>query len=236
MLKITEYEFGDILLNSAEIQKLIKTNHFLVAREFKVGSAVPDFVLVTRQGYDDIRSLSARYPSSVFRGIHSSIISILYGPTHTRDIDVIARANFVDKAVILKAAKMLDGLGIIKLDVSKSRIARTKDFYLPRIDVISLELKLDKWKKALWQASRNQAYYASSYVVMPSDKESLIRQNIDFFTVNGVSAVVVDTVRGGVKFVSKQKKQKAQSYITTQRLTGLSYLMQGQASFVEVRI
>lgn len=233
MLKITEHQFGDILLNSAEIQKLVKTNKFLVAREFKVDSAVPDFVLITASDYQDIIELSQKYPPEIFRGVYSSLICMLYGSSHTRSIDTIAKANFVSPTALVRAAKKLQELNILTLDDKNLRIARTKEFYLPKIDVISLELKLDKWKKALWQASRNKAYYAKSYVVMPSEKEDLIRQNMDYFSVNGVSAVVVDTSGGAVKFVGREKRKDHSSDLTMQRLAGLSYLMQGKNSFVE---
>lgn len=235
MLKISEHEFGNLLLNSAEIQKLINTNKFLVAREFKVGSAVPDFVLISDQDHKSIVELSAIYPPEVFRGINSSVICMLYGPSYVKDIRVIAQSNFTSTENVLKAARKLQNLNIIKLDKDEARMSRTKDFRLPSIDVISLELKLDKWKKALWQASRNQAYYAKSYVVMPADKEELIRKNRDYFSVSGVSAVVVDTAKGGVKFVARNNTRKKQ-LLTTQRLAGLSYLMQRQSSFVEFSV
>lgn len=233
MLKITEHEFGDILLNSAEIQKLVKTNRFLVAREFKVDSAVPDFVLITEEGYKDIVELSCKFPPEIFRGYYSSIICMLYGTERVRSVEQIAKANFSDTRTILKAAKKLHDLNVLTLNVDKLIISRVKGFSLPKVDVISLELKLDKWKKALWQASRNQAYYAKSYVVMPSEKEDLIRQNIEFFTVNGVSAVVVNTSGGAIKFVGREKRKDHSPALTTQRLAGLSYLMQGKSSFIE---
>jgi hypothetical protein len=233
MLKITEYEFGDILLNSTEIQKLIKTKSFLVAREFKVDSAVPDFVLISSVDYKNIVELSKKYPPELFRGLNASIICMLYGPSRTKYISDIAKANFTDEKSVLKSARRLDELNIISFDDKRMTITRSKDFNLPKIDVVSLELKLDKWKKALWQASRNRAYYAKSYVVMPSDKEELIRQNLNHFSVSGVSAVVVDTNGGGVKFVGTKSNRDYSPKLTTQRLAGLSYLMQSYQNFTE---
>lgn len=232
MLKISEQELGDILLGSAEIQKISKSQNFLVAREFRVDSGVPDFILISQLDYQKIIRLSSMYSPEVFRGVSSSIIAMVYGPMKIKDINTLAQAHRVSRQIIKKHVSKLEEYGIVSYDKKKELVVKNKNFKLPNVEVISLELKLDKWKKALWQASRNQAFYSTSYVVMPSNKEDLIRQNMRYFEVNDVSAAVIDLNGGSVKLVTPKRSIKKNSgEITTQRLTGISYLMQGRDSF-----
>ena len=123
---------------------------------------------------------------------------------------------------------------IVTLSTDKGLISRNHNFNLPKIDVVSIELKLHKWEKALWQASRNQAYYAKSYVVMPADKEELIRSHTNHFRVNRVSAAILDTSKGGVRLITPGVNQVSSERFTVERLAGLSYLMQGKNHFQEV--
>ncbi len=94
---------------------------------------------------------------------------------------------------ILRALKELENTGVISFgDREQTNVRLNAGFDIPVLNSIAIELKLSSWKKALWQATRNGSQFASSYVIMPSNKLDLLNSKVDLFASNNVKVAVFD--------------------------------------------
>lgn len=65
-------------------------------------------------------------------------------------------------------------------------------------DSICVELKIDNWKSALWQASRNFHLGKKSYVAIWHEYANRVTNNLDLFSHYGVGIILVEPNRAHV--------------------------------------
>lgn len=103
----------------------------------------------------------------------------------------LARLTGLSKSYLRKILRDLRQIEAI--EESKVRGFRMqRNFELPSPRIISIELKLDNWQKALVQATRHSAFATRSYVIMPANKKGLIERNIEQFIRFGISVGTFD--------------------------------------------
>ncbi len=72
-------------------------------------------------------------------------------------------------------------------------------------EIVAVELKLTKWKKAVWQAASNRQIAAYSYVALPSKSADAIDRRL--MTSLGLGLIVADSA-GGARIVLRAKRSR----------------------------
>ena len=129
----------------------------------------------------------------------SRILSLLK-PQAVRSEDYLLTRSGVSKRTF---RYWLDSLSETELvqEVSEDRWILGPDFCFPEMEICSFEFKLDKWKRALYQAKRYRTFSHRVFVVMPPEsvssaleaRETFERFNIGLMThdADGESKVLI---------------------------------------------
>ena len=87
----------------------------------------------------------------------------------------------------------------------------SEKYYIPEMKIYSFELKLDNWKRALFQAIRYKTFSEYTYVVMPSDKKELLKKKIDIFKENNIGILLFDTKNDDIEVLYRARKNEDRS-------------------------
>ncbi|MFD6509958.1 hypothetical protein [Bacillus sp. NPDC060175] len=80
----------------------------------------------------------------------------------------------------------------IVTEINSNRYIISEEFEFPILQFISYEAKLQKWKKAILQASINKKFSSYSYVVLPIELANKLKQNkLDYFQTYNVGLIGV---------------------------------------------
>lgn len=85
--------------------------------------------------------------------------------------------------------------------------------------VVTVELKLKKWRRALYQAFLHQAWADRVYVALPDKMEDLVCRNSQLFEEAGVGVYLVpDGTCGDVRLLIQARDSQWMSTLTRERV------------------
>lgn len=109
----------------------------------------------------------------------SRILSSLQTAGHLSEADLLLRIG-VTRDVLRKSLRILAEGSL--LEMSKAKLYRLPSIVkFPKIEICSFELKLDDWRRALYQSTRYKSFSHRVFVVMPQKSaESVLKQKDRF--------------------------------------------------------
>ena len=79
------------------------------------------------------------------------------------------------------------------------------------IDLWAFELKLNNWKRALFQALQFKTYASNVVTVFPMERESILRRNLDVFKRMGIGVIAFDSRSLKIHVLKRPLKIKPKS-------------------------
>lgn len=160
--------------------------HFEVPGTF----GVADLVGVVAPSWQRAKqSLVLRF-DRIPRGPAAAIVALLhYGVPRTKEY-ILRRSQFSQR-VTRGALNSLVSRKVVR-DLGKGRFVLAARFKYPTAQIYFFELKLDKWKRALYQAAQARAYANKAYCVFPKSKKAAIAPHRKIFQTMGVGVLLFD--------------------------------------------
>ncbi|MBX3004850.1 MAG: MarR family transcriptional regulator [Anaerolineales bacterium] len=164
-----ELEIEDSLVQHAD-KMFSKTNYTQwVGGALTIGTAVPDLLVVSYR--PEVISLSNISPAC------TAILAYLrfYGKA---SMHVMARKLRLPQPSIGRELENLVGLGVVYQRKRSFIMKRYWFDVLPRVRAI--EAKTENWRRAVWQANRNQLFATESYVALPHKLAERVKSHQSF--------------------------------------------------------
>lgn len=124
-------------------------------------------------------------------------------------LESLAQATGYTQKTVKTHLHELAKAGIVKANITRG-YKLEKSFNLPETEVWAFELKLDNWKRALYQALRYRGFSHSVTVVMPKEGISVAKRNLAMFKKMNVGLAEISN-EGKMVFVKKPRRGKPTS-------------------------
>lgn len=108
----------------------------------------------------------------------------------------------------------------------------SEQLYIPEMNIYSFELKLSNWKRALFQAMRYKTFSEYTYIVMPSEKKTLLIKNLNIFKENNIGIILFDTTTCSIEIIYNPRKNKGVSKIHSYYIKGKLLLEKNESKHV----
>lgn len=199
---LREIDFASAFLQETPHLRLgVQKYNFIDELETLAG--IPDAVGIRSDQYELLHDFRTRWSIDFTNG-HAKIISKL---NHWRlvDEDTALSLTGMNRDYFYKNLNSLEKEGVIERGWNGG-LRLASDFVLPKVEILSIEFKLNAWKSALRQAMRHKTFSTKVCVVMPADKESVLVKNQDIFDRMNVGAGVFDNDKKTIKYIVKPRR------------------------------
>lgn len=226
---MSEYELGkqfEEFLNNSK-QQFFKYD--VLFKEVESFQGIPDYIGVqirdkeSCEKFIDMISKEKWYTTSK---ILSCLKSKMY---HT--MEYLEENTGLSKQTLQKEIMSLCKKDLVIQNVTGSYKLSDK-YIVPQMQMCAFELKLDNWKRALFQAIRYKTFSEYNYVVMPIDKKELLLKKIDVFRENNVGLLLFDSRLYKVELLYKAKKNQSISKSHSLYMKGKILLENGNEKHV----
>lgn len=158
--------------------------------------------------------------------------SMLLNPTISRVLAALRRRKLLALEELKIAVgvslpvlrKVLRDLVVAKLifPVAEDLYRLSKNISFPKIEICSFEMKLDNWKRALYQSTRYHSFSHRVFVVMPREAMSSVERNKEQFVRMGIG-LMTHSADGSTKILVRPSKRDPRS--SYQSLMALGMLL-----------
>lgn len=181
---------------------------FIIAEEMPVYYRMIDLVIAIIQD-DKISSFLDSPYEKQFKYMNNSMLDILslFSIYDEVTVNKVQKHIFIDKDKIRNCFEVFEKKGLI-IKISKQKYTATEWKKMIPNEIISLELKLQKWQEALEQAIFNKSFSDYSFVVL--DKSRVSNENLmkEEYRKNNVGLIFLDEY-GSLEIVNIPKKNKS---------------------------
>ena len=162
-------------------------------REVSATVGVADFLGIVAPRWNYTGSRIKKF----FNGLPSGPVAEVLIKINRKNL--VSREEFFEntafsRPVISSTLYGLTQSGAINLKKGKKAFYMS-GFNLPQADLIFYELKLTKWRRALYQASQALEYCDKAYCVLPAHKKKVMKRQIDIFRNAGIGLILFDSMR-----------------------------------------
>lgn len=178
-----------------------------VFREISCQQGIPDFITISSSHNIDLKALFGE--SSVSIESCSAVISLLKmkAPRTTKYISTCTGLKIESVKRILK---QLENEEFVKSINSNSYVLGPK-WSLPDMELWAFELKLDNWRRALFQALQYKAFANRVVVVFPESKGRILKKNIEIFNKLNIGIMTFDFETSSYNVILKPTKSSPSS-------------------------
>lgn len=172
----------------------------LLQKEFACHQGVPDFIglptihFIENYSFSDISSVDG-----------ASLVLSLLKYNSGRRWAYLKRHTALSDTTLNQILKELTAQNYIE---KKDDLYYRSNFFETNDKIWAFELKLSNWKRALFQALQYKAFANYVVVVLPLEKEELLRQNILRFHDMNVGVLLFDTNSGSSKWLNRPQKEQ----------------------------
>lgn len=205
-------------------ERYIKSNHSysftydMIYKEVEALQGIPDYLGINMTNLYHGADKVIKIPLERWRTI--SIILAFLKQKQFRTPEYIIRNTGFNSKIVTRELNYLCRVGICqKNDVGNLKFS--DDFDMPIAHIHSFELKMNNWKRALFQAVRYKNFSEYVSIVMPIEKEQILLDNIRMFEECNVGVLLFDAEKDKLKILYRPKKN---STISLQHL----YYMSGK--------
>jgi hypothetical protein len=192
------------------IQPKYDEQYQLVLREFECKQGIPDFVIasfdeaLTRQKKRLLRELG-----SIGSGAVPLILALLETDDATRE-QLRTRTGMNTRTIDSCLSKL------IAMELVETRgefLTLTGNWKMPDVRFHAFELKLENWKRALFQSCQSQAFASTTTAVFPLHKKQSIAAQLNHFRQMNVGVVFFDSETWQFEVAVKPEPQKPASRV-----------------------
>lgn len=200
-----EIEFGAFFQDFIENNVNSKYKFDMFLREIESFQGIPDYIGVNIRDIEECKSFLTNVTEENWYTV-SRILSILSKQKgHT--VSFIEKKTGISENSLIKDLCFLQNRNILEQDrYGNYRLA--ENFVIPKLSISSFELKLENWKRALFQAIRYKTFSEFSYVVMPKEKITLLKKKFDFFKQSNIGIAVYDERKDTLETIYRATKNK----------------------------
>lgn len=200
MNKFSEFEMGCAFEKALLDGKILSSHQFTVlAKEITSQQGIPDFVAMKQIDDADY----THYLSENLQVSCKILACLKYFSGR--------RYEYIRKKTVLADPILKRTLNDL---INKNFISKEKQLYFLNeqdkfnIDIWAFELKLDDWKRALFQALQYKAFASHSIVVFPDWKEDILKKNIHIFKNLNVGVLIFNNDKLKTKWINRPKKKQ----------------------------
>lgn len=190
--------------------------------------------VICRQGITDILAIEALEKGKVFErqielvagtGIESSarILSLLSYNSPRTEKYLMHNTGLTIKTFRRTISELLERGIIVKNDKGSYKLEER--FYRYPAEIWAFELKLNDWKRAIFQAMQYKAFASKVITVFPEEKEKLLLENLESFRRRKIGLSIFDANSGMYKVLLKPMKERPSSkkhyFYTLSKIAGL---------------
>lgn len=200
-----EIELGEFFQNFIKNNVNSKYKFDMFLREIESFQGIPDYIGVNIRDVGECKSFLNNVTEENWYTV-SRILSILSKQKgHT--VSFIAKKTGISENSLIRDLCILQNRNILEQD-RYGNYRLVENFVIPKLSIFSFELKLENWKRALFQAIRYKTFSEFSYVVMPKEKIALLKKNIDFFKQSNIGIAVYDERKDTLETIYRATKNK----------------------------
>jgi hypothetical protein len=189
-----------------------------VFREVIAGQGIADFVGIRT---DEWHRLKRKLPGMVLSEcplVAAHVIAALSKRSLTKG-DLVDQIPFSARAVKSTLSALISKKAIA---LYQDRYVLKKNVHLRTTKIVTFELKLDNWKRALFQALQTKAYSGKAYCVFPPEREGTVVKNEAAFKAMNVGVLIFDAEGMKVKHLIRAQQERCRP--TPQLLSTLTQL------------
>lgn len=124
----------------------------------------------------------------------------------------ISRQELIDSSQYTRSVVSTATHGLLKAKVIRCRDEKEcllhPRFKFPYADIYFYEIKMENWRRALFQASQSLVYADKAYCVMPNSKRQILLNNRHLFQGVGVGVILFTPACGKVVELIRARKRK----------------------------
>lgn len=200
-----EIELGEFFQEFIMNNTNLKYRFDMFLREIESFQGIPDYIGVNIRDIEECKSFLANVSEENWYNV-SRILSILSKQKgHT--VSYIVKKTGISENSLIKDLVFLQNKNMIEQD-RYGNYKLYESFVIPKMSIFSFELKLENWKRALFQAIRYKTFSEFSYVVMPYEKMTLLKKNVDYFKQSNIGIVVYDERENTLETIYRATKNK----------------------------
>lgn len=205
--KTSEAEFAELFLAQLHDLAIFKAYPVVFQEMITSSNGIPDAVLLSEKDQVTLQAFAKKFPNLELTNAHAIVISKLF-PKRFTNIKSLTTKTGLSQQYISKVISDLSRLNVVEQseDTSSKSFRLNQKFYIPYLDLMSIEFKLDDWKSALRQALRYRAFSEKSCVVMPASKKKLLVQNADIFRNFGIGLALYDHETSRIEIIVKPRR------------------------------
>jgi len=188
------------------------TPHFPVGhvqRELECRQGIPDFV-ISSANFAKIPEASRGPIASALATPSRALILSLLKPVSYRTEDYILRSSGLSLPVIRRSISELESLSLL---VKSNRAGYVLSSLFPDIhsELWAFEVKVDKWRRALYQALQYKAFAHRVSVVIAERWVHLIERNVHQFRTLKVGVIALNEKSGNIRYIIRPVKRQPAS-------------------------
>lgn len=201
MNKLTELEMANSFEHALKALSIKGVPDFdILYREVVCQQGIPDFVGLSSA------SLIQRYDFSNLTATEScSVILSILKRNSGRRKEYIKEKTALSDATLNRALKELLSNGLIVERKNLYFLSVNED--LKKNSIWAFELKLSNWKRALFQALQYKAFANYVAIVLPYEKENILKQNLSTFIALNVGVLLFDYKTEKSKWLRRPQKE-----------------------------
>ena len=201
-MNYTESYFIKLFKNNINYKNIFGFDGILID-ELKTSSGIPDLILVNKNNFNEIKKYNSFFSLKGLNNQHARILSIISNSFHTPQY-LISKSNIDEKRFRILIRDLLKSKIII--ENVKGLLKLNNEFNIPQVDFWSLEFKLHDWKSAIRQSITYRSFSRFVIVIMPYQKEKVLRKNSIYFRKFGIGCAIFSPEKRKVQYIVKPSK------------------------------
>lgn len=203
---MTEAEFGSSFEKYIQSNPLNYFSYDMIYKEVESFQGIPDYLGINMSRLYNGSEKTLQIPIARWHTI--SILLAFMKKKQFRTPAYIVKKTGLSQRIVIKELNYLCRLGICEKNNTGS-YKFVENFEMPIAHIHSFELKMNNWKRALFQAVRYKTFSEYTSIVMPFEKEQILLKNIDSFKASNIGALLFDAENFQIKILYRAKKNSA---------------------------
>ena len=171
---MTEAEFGSSFEKYIQSNPLNYFSYDMIYKEVESFQGIPDYLGINMSRLYNGSEKTLQIPIARWHTI--SILLAFMKKKQSRTTAKILKKTGLSQRIVIKELNYLCRLGICEKNNTGS-YKFVENFEMPIAHIHSFELKMNNWKRALFQAVRYKTFSEYTSIVMPFEKEQILYEH-----------------------------------------------------------
>ena len=215
-MNYSESYFIKLFKNNIDCRNIFGFDCVLID-ELKTSNGIPDAILVNKTNFNELKKYNSFFSYKGLSDQQAKILSVISNSFHTQKY-LINKANIEEKKFRILIRDLIKSKIIFENE--KGLLKLNNEFNIPKIDFWSLEFKLHDWKSAIRQSIIYRSFSRVVIVIMPFQKEKVLRKNSNYFKKFGIGCVIYSPEKNKIQYIVKPTRVNKISHKTYINLLG----------------